>query len=969
MDFHSATPIFGKPVSRVFRAVRMIFVGLLLAMLVFMPMQLASATAPDPNNPVKPVQQDPYQGNVISAVGTTCATHNWLAPTGGAVTINLLEADNTPHQGYVLYSQLTFDNGTMNAYCTDFFHGVDSGDRYCLDTVPFADWRVSWVIANYPPTPDSRTDLAARQAAVWTLTNNITLNLANTTTEGTAVDDAVRIAYQAIMGSIPPTEPAAYAGDNLSLTITPSPSSSFVPGQETVSMVAHLANASIPFAGVPLTLTTSDSLNSTTISVPNNITDVNGNVPFTITNTSGQSYTATINAHASVTLKLGFPAVNMVDAAGRQQLGIAQDTLLTVNGQGTHTWQPPTTLISIHKFEDLNFNQVQDTGEPNLAGWNFQLTLPDLTTLTATTNSSGNAYFYNVNQFGTYKITEVLTAGWVNSTPLEVTRNRTAADPWTSWAVTYGNARTNIIRILKYHDLNQNKIQDPGEPVLPGWQFTLEQSVGSTWSTVGTGTTGPDGYLSFTNLAAGTYRITETPQTGWSNTTPLVQTITIPANGSTSFIFPVSFGNIQLGSLRVDKAVNWNGATSTPVSFEFCITGPAPATTRQCKTVNITTGTTGSQTFTDLLPGAYLVEETAPDPLRWTVSGSGVSVVVASNATASTTITNTYLYGKLAIHKAVVWSGVTPVSSQFTICITGPSYASITVPGACQTITVTTGGDATWDNLLAGDYTISETGVGPEWAVTYSSATVSVANNGGTANATVTNTRKLGSLTVTKIIDWNGADPLAVSFNICVAGPSLPKTTTNPNGDCVAFAYPGPDPLHVNQIPHTWENLIPGSYEITETDPGNDWDIPLVVTSPTVVPTDGSTAVATVTNTHKPPTAVTLVYFKSGGVKGYKITLLWQTAAEVDNFGFNIYRSNQKDFNTATLIATVPTQSKGSAGASYSYVDQMPGSGHWYYWLVDIDTSGAIHSRDITNQQPVDGGPQDKYIYIPGVIR
>ena len=56
--------------------------------------------------------------------------------------------------------------------------------------------------------------------------------------------------------------------------------------------------------------------------------------------------------------------------------------------------------------------------------------------------------------------------------------------------------------------------------------------------------------------------------------------------------------------------------------------------------------------------------------------------------------------------------------------------------------------------------------------VTASAATVPV--DGSKATATVTNTRKLGSLEVTKTVNWNGITPVEdQTFEICISGPVL----------------------------------------------------------------------------------------------------------------------------------------------------------------------------------------------------
>ena len=69
------------------------------------------------------------------------------------------------------------------------------------------------------------------------------------------------------------------------------------------------------------------------------------------------------------------------------------------------------------------------------------------------------------------------------------------------------------------------------------------------------------------------------------------------------------------------------------------------------------------------------------------------------------------------------------------------------------------GKKALWNNLIPGGYTVTETAQ-PEWTTTVPPAPVTVPTNGGTAAASVTNTRKLGSLEVTKVVNWNGITPV-----------------------------------------------------------------------------------------------------------------------------------------------------------------------------------------------------------------
>ena len=111
---------------------------------------------------------------------------------------------------------------------------------------------------------------------------------------------------------------------------------------------------------------------------------------------------------------------------------------------------------------------------------------------------------------------------------------------------------------------------------------------------------------------------------------------------------------------------------------------------------------------------------------------------------------------------------------------------------------------------------------------------------GGSASAGVTNTFKPGNLAVTKTVNWNGVpEDNTKTFEICIQGPSYPTT---PN--CKTFGY--------NGGLQTWSNLIPGSYTVTETDPGIQWTYQ-VTGSPVTVP-PSATGSASVTNNRKKST-------------------------------------------------------------------------------------------------------------------
>ena len=201
-----------------------------------------------------------------------------------------------------------------------------------------------------------------------------------------------------------------------------------------------------------------------------------------------------------------------------------------------------------------------------------------------------------------------------------------------------------------------------------------------------------------------------------------------------------------------------------------------------------------SQTFDKLLPGTYSIEEIVPAGWMLTSAvcsdGSLVDKIdLTSGKSVTVTFTDTKL-GQIEITKVVNWNGVTPESAQsFEICLHGPSYPLGTEFGACKTIG-SEGGKLTWFGLMPGKYAITETNPGLSWTVSVPDAIDLSA--GVTAKATVTNIHKLGGLTVSKTVDWNGAPPDdKQTFEICINGPSYPLGTEE--GACKTIGSAGGD--------------------------------------------------------------------------------------------------------------------------------------------------------------------------------
>jgi Peptidase family C25/Propeptide_C25/Concanavalin A-like lectin/glucanases superfamily/Domain of unknown function (DUF2341) len=90
-----------------------------------------------------------------------------------------------------------------------------------------------------------------------------------------------------------------------------------------------------------------------------------------------------------------------------------------------------------------------------------------------------------------------------------------------------------------------------------------------------------------------------------------------------------------------------------------------------------------------------------------------------------------------------------------------------------------------------------------------------------------------------------------------------------------------------------------------------------------------------------PPTVVDLLSFKATG-SGDNVVVSWETAQELDNMGFNLYRSTVKGGPYVRITDTpIGGMTFSVKGRAYSYVDSNVTRGSLYYYkLEDIDTAG-----------------------------
>ena len=241
--------------------------------------------------------------------------------------------------------------------------------------------------------------------------------------------------------------------------------------------------------------------------------------------------------------------------------------------------------------------------------------------------------------------------------------------------------------------------------------------------------------------------------------------------------------------------------------YSIKLTGPSCVSG---STLTINPAASGTLTFPNLFPGGYAaIEDTSGFSSKFSGTTSG-SCTVVDGGVASIQINNVYTPSSsinVNVTSSVNGSGVIPASTTFSISLTGPSFTT----GTTQ-ILPSTGGTATFTNILPGQYTISEGNPGAGFSINSSPQTLTV-QDGGVGNINISNsyTTPPGTLNVNVVNIATGAPiPNSTVFYISLIGPAFP-TGTEPGatGTC-----------GVNGGVLSFPNLPAGNYTVTQLNPG-----------------------------------------------------------------------------------------------------------------------------------------------------
>jgi len=205
-------------------------------------------------------------------------------------------------------------------------------------------------------------------------------------------------------------------------------------------------------------------------------------------------------------------------------------------------------------------------------------------------------------------------------------------------------------------------------------------------------------------------------------------------------------------------------------------------------------------------------------------------------------------------------------------------------------------------------------------------------------------------------IDLCPADPDKTEPGVCGCGVADTDSDGDGTADCIDLCPTDPDNDadgdgicgDVDICPNDPDNDadgdgICGDVDNCPNDPDNDADgdgiCGDVDNCPNAYNPDQADADGDGTGDACEPTAITLASF-SAQVDAVGVTLTWETATEVDNAGFNLYRALLQDGPwTKINSALIAAQGDPVSGGSYSFLD-TPDHGTFYYKLEDVDYHG-----------------------------
>lgn len=682
-------------------------------------------------------------------------------------------------------------------------------------------------------------------------------------------------------------------------------------------------------------------------------------------------------------------SATVLDNKDQVALGSAQNYVLGDFGYAS-------SAIGDRVWQDSNRNGNQDLGEPGINGVTVGLytwtdvdgdgvydasvdTISSTPLATQVTSGNGN-YLFTGLPAGNYvvKVNSGIPAGYTQSgdpdwlTPCTGSGLCDGASGvklqtgQTDMSRDFGYIPPGVIGDYVWFDADADGVQDAGEGGI-GYVTVRLCSDANCNTILATTQTDSDGYYSFGNLSGTSYYVrvdNTTLPSGVSPTydldgtgTPHVAAVTLPSGGSN---LNADFGYRYSGAYSLSGYVFFDAGSTTDgtndtynASQDYAYAGMTLYLWRDGKIVGqTTTDSNGYYAFTNLPPGNYTVS----------VDRSGALGLMALTATPNNTpqvksfntvtITNANITNQDFGFYASMDMGDLPPSYNYNILMReeGPIHIN-TSGGAVPTIYL----GVTWDAEADG---APDTGAGM--------------NGGTTGDDRVGSDDEDGIDFGSTTWSWGATVPIAVT--IADTDPTYQPYLVgwfdwnrdgdlNDAGEMIKFGNlaNGTHNLQIKIPAGSGSAVINMRFRLYATQ-----------SPPPVIAPTGAVINGEVEDYQKPiyPTAVTLVSF-TAAPDGQAIRLDWETASELNNIGFNLYRALSPQGPWTRLNGNViAAANPGSVmGASYTYLDETVKPGLTYYYLLeDIDRETGVTQHGPVSAM-VGAAPRPFKLYLPAVFR
>jgi SdrD B-like protein len=389
----------------------------------------------------------------------------------------------------------------------------------------------------------------------------------------------------------------------------------------------------------------------------------------------------------------------------------------------------PSFCASGVAFNDLNGNGVRDSGEPGLDGVPVRVESASGVVLTTVTAPDGSFEICGLTSGEDFRVTSPAPLGFTKTGPINTTiAPRVFGKDFTYVIeVCLGNVPNltfpnqplaGVIGGVKFEDANGDGIREPGESPLSGVTILLGTGIGAPLQTT---VTAADGTFLFSNVAAGTYLLTESVPVGFTQTVPASGGITVnlPAGGSSLDSVFGNFHGILKGKITGSKFNDSNGnGVRDPgeppvpgVTFDLQTFVPPPAFGVIVQTV--VTDERGEFEFKDVPFGPYNVIEHVPEGSQATVPPNGIIQVTVDLAHRSV---EGLLFGNRALTASIAGMKFNDANGNGVLDAGEAGVAGVTIvltsstPGQGSPVMTTTdsAGNFSFSNVTPGTYTVSE---------------------------------------------------------------------------------------------------------------------------------------------------------------------------------------------------------------------------------------------------------------------